>query len=286
VDAGNREIRRLPAAGGVSPWRSRLSPDGRYAAVESRSPGTSDIWLHNIDNGAAERFTLDPGEDEFPVWAPDGRSVAYTSAWTGETRRIFVKSVEAGTEPRLVRTWPRHVHLTSWSPDGKWFAATEYHPTNGLDVWAIPAGGGDPVSVKVGAGDQSDAAFSPDSRWLAYQDGGSGKSEVYVTSFPGRQVTRQISTLGGRQPRWDSSGRTLYYMTGGQVMAVSISTKDALTWSAPRPLPFAAGILSFHVSGDGRRFILDRVNPDAPQSPIRIWTSWFAELKRVVAGTK
>ena len=39
--------------------------------------------------------------------------------------------------------------------------------------------------------------FSPDGRWLAYVSDESGKDEVYVEGFPGRENKLEVSSSGG-----------------------------------------------------------------------------------------
>jgi serine/threonine-protein kinase len=66
--------------------------------------------------------------------------------------------------------------------------------------------------------------LSPDGHWLLYQSNESGQYEVYVRPFPGDGARVQISTAEGHEPLWDHSGTTLYYRTGQDVVAVSVTT--------------------------------------------------------------
>ena len=72
----------------------RLSPDGEQIAIGMRPPGNIDIWLLDLVSGDRARFTLEPEEDETPVWSSDGERLAYSAAWTGDARRVFVKPVD------------------------------------------------------------------------------------------------------------------------------------------------------------------------------------------------
>jgi len=82
-------------------------------------------------------------------------------------------------------------------------------------------------------------AFSPDSRWLAYESNASGKGEVYVRPFPppasGQGGLWPISNGGGTFPVWSPNGRDLLYQSGDQIMAVSYTVKgDAFVPEKPR----------------------------------------------------
>ena len=65
--------------------------------------------------------------------------------------------------------------------------------------------------------DETEPAFSPDGRWIAYASNESGRYEVYVRPFPGGAPSGsgkwQISTGGGFHPIWSRDGRELFYET-------------------------------------------------------------------------
>ena len=74
--------------------------------------------------------------------------------------------------------------------------------------------------------------FSPDGRWLAYSSNESGREEVYVTSFPGREQTLTVSRQGG-STRWSRDGKRLYYAptpprARAWMMAVSVRQEPEL----------------------------------------------------------
>ncbi len=258
--------------------RMAISPDGSRIAFTGRSPGTGDIWMLDTRSGEAERLTFDPAEDEYPVWSPDGNSVIYTSAHSSTTRRIFIKSIETGAQPRLLRMWPLHLHVTSsW---GNWLAAYDYHPENGLDSWAISLDGQEALPVANGPANESGAKFSPDGRWIAYASDESGRSEIYVVSFPGFESRRQVSAEGGIFPNWDGDGRSLYYLQNGRLIAHEVSTEGDFTKGHARPL-FATEAVQFSVMPGGR-FLLAEHNTQPADSPLSIIVNWFEELDRLV----
>ena len=58
-----------------------------------------------------------------------------------------------------------------------------------------------------------DLSFSRDGKWLAYASDETGRSEIYVQSFPIPGGKVLISTNGGDQPGWRGDGKELYYLT-------------------------------------------------------------------------
>jgi serine/threonine protein kinase/Tol biopolymer transport system component len=262
--------------------RMAVSPDGSRIAFTGRSPGSGDIWILDTRSGEAERLTFDPAEDEYPIWSLDGKSVIYTSAHTSTTRRIFIKGIETGAQPRLLRIWPLHLHVTSsW---GDWLAAYDYHPENGLDSWAISLDGQEALSVANGPANESGAKFSPDGRWIAYASDESGRSEIYVVSFPGFESRRQVSAEGGIFPNWDGDGRTLYYLQNGRLIAHDVNTEGDFSKGHARPL-FATEAVQFSVMPGGR-FLLAENNTRPADSPLYIIVNWYQELERLVHDIK
>jgi eukaryotic-like serine/threonine-protein kinase len=257
-----------------------LGADGHTIALTGRQRGSSDIWILNAA-GSGSRLTLDPAEDEFPVWNPRGDSIAYTSAQTGISRRIFLRDAAGEGEPKLIRTWPRHAHLTSWSPDGKWLALYDFTSLRAQDVWAFTVDGKDSVAVATGDSYQNGGTFSPDSRWLAYVSGETGGSEIFIVSFPNVGIRRQITTTGGGSPRWDASGRSLYYLSNGAMMARAVDLKHGFQAGSVRTL-FRTDAISFDVSRDGERFLLQLPSkgPDNPRVYVR--TNWFDDIRAKV----
>ncbi|HEV8149731.1 MAG TPA: protein kinase [Gemmatimonadales bacterium] len=275
VDRSGRDLGGIQPAGDVD--GIRLSPDGRRIAANVRAPSKNGIWLFGPE-GEPERLTFEEAEAEFPVWSPDGRMIAYTSALASQARQLQIREVAAGTRPRRILTWPRHLHLSSWSPDGKWLAGYDVNPTRGQDVWAIAADGSDSIPVAAGPASEAQPDFSPDGRWVAYQSDASGRFEIFIISFPDLAVKRQISTNGGQAPRWDPAGGMLYYLEGDRLWAVPMSLSSGLRLGTGQVL-FQTRARAFDVAPGGKRFILVLPNPELSPPGIQVVLDWIRELQ-------
>jgi Tol biopolymer transport system component len=162
-----------------------VSPDGRYVAVAGRPSTDAGLGVHLIDT---TRGVFTPlaiaaeGESLIdPVWAPDGRTLAYTKRRDG---RIFVASRPAfgGTE-RTLFEGDGATYIEDWSRDGKYLAVTTRVPDGHRGI-VVPIDGGKPVIVGESRGYFDELAFSPDGRWLAYDSNESERNEVYVVPLP------------------------------------------------------------------------------------------------------
>ena len=104
--------------------------------------------------------------------------------------------------------------------------------------------------------------------------------------FPGLGGKWQISTDGGKEPRWNSNGRELFFRTernATEIWAVDITTRPTFSASKPSLLFEGAYDDGYDVTADGQRFIMiqGKARPSAP-TQINIVPDWFDELKRRV----
>jgi hypothetical protein len=135
-------------------------------------------------------------------------------------------------------------------------------------VYAIRPGI-DSVATPLLTEEFSEAApvLSPDGRWLAYVSNESGRSEVYVRSFPNvRDTKRQVSTEGGVEPMWAHSGDELFYKTPArQLVAATVRTdptfavvaRQVLFTLGPR-IPNFLPVARYDVAPDDQRFLMYR----------------------------
>ncbi len=225
-----------------------LSPDGRRVVVALDRPGSSDLWLLEVERGVAGRFTSDSSFSTFPIWSPDGRTILYSS---GVPPNLFCKdSSGAGNGERCSQS-PNVQYATDWSRDGRWVLGYEIAPGTQRGLWVLPAAaGGKPAPGATPRAylrtpfNQWWGRFSPEAppRWVTYQSDETGRAEVYINSFPEPRGATRISTGGGQYPQWGAGGRELFYVSpDNKLMAVSLKMgADTVEPSTPRelfPLP-------------------------------------------------
>jgi eukaryotic-like serine/threonine-protein kinase len=254
-----------------------LSPDGRLIAITRQDGGaaTADIWVIDWAKTVSHRVTLGAGDSINPVWSPDGTRIAFTSYRKGNAD-IYVRNANAvGDETPIVES-AANESVEDWSRDGKYLAFM-YGRDAFQDIYALPFESGKPgkpFAVVEGQYQKNEPQFSKDGKWLAYtsDENEPGKFQVYVTSFPARDLKQQISTDGGGQPRWSWDGKKLYYRAAlaTRLMVVDITLGAKIESSVPRQLAPAlsaapgAGDPTRHlwsVARDGR--FLVRVPPGA-----------------------
>jgi len=266
-----------------------LSPDGRRVAVDRTVQGNRDVWLKDLARDTFTRFTFDPALDGYPVWSPDGLRIAFESKRKGGSWDIWLKpSSGAGADELLLAT-PNDEWAYDWSQDGRFLLYRMTEARTGPDLWALPVTGSDrkPVVVTNTPFTEQNGQFSPDGRWVAYDTNESGRFEIVVQSFPEPTAKWQLSTQGGRQPRWRADGKEIYFIAAdAKLMAVAVTVSGS-TLEPGNAVPlFATRIVGssftdkaqYAVSRDGR-FLINQIQQDSV-APITLIQGWDPGRKK------
>ena len=268
----DRQGKRLGVVGEPADYSNpSLSPDEKKLMV-SRMDAQSrsrDLWLFDLVSGVSSRFTFDPSDETDPVWSPDASRVAFNIVRNGVID-IYQKATAGTSEPQALLTSSQIKSAEGWSPDGRFFLYRI-----GTNLWAL-----DSSDKPTGPYAMENPAVSPNGRWVAYTSNDSGRSEVYVESFPPSNGKWQVSTAGGTEPRWRKDGRELYYISGDKLIAVEVRTDSPVFEAAlSRPL-FELHLDSLHrrsryqVADNGKRFLVNMPVDSLPSVSVAInWTA-------------
>jgi Tol biopolymer transport system component len=133
--------------------------------------------------------------------------------------------------------------------------------------------------------------FSPHGRWLAYGSDESGRFEVYVRPFPGPGGKWQVSSGGGRFPKWSRSGKELFYLSpDSKIMAATYSVSGD-SFHADKPQLWSPGqftdlgvMPNYDVHPDGKRFAVLKApateTPSGPNNKVTFILNFFEALRR------
>ncbi|MFC1724787.1 PDZ domain-containing protein [candidate division KSB1 bacterium] len=126
-----------------------------------------DIWVMPKTGGNAVQVTHSPGEESWPRFSPDGKSIAYTASYNGN-QDVYVMPALGGVPTRI--TYQSHVdRMVDWHPDGKrilFASGRESGRQSFRQFYLVSKEGGLPEKLKVPYGEL--AAYSPDGNYLAY----------------------------------------------------------------------------------------------------------------------
>jgi eukaryotic-like serine/threonine-protein kinase len=259
----------------------RLSPDGKRLAVamDEQTTGTADLWIVDFANpGTPVRMTAHAGSEFQPAWSPDGKSLAFSADWNGAAN-LYVQPDDPDKEPvamgRLVAS-PQFV--TDWSADGRTILFDSIAIQQGWHLWVVDEQTKDPHPLTNSAFRESNGAFSPDGKWLAYCSTESEQSEVYVRPFGTSGTSKRISSDGGDQPRWRRDGKELFYWDRqNALMAASVDLAGPAASLQKTETLFHLGDVNridYDVAPDGQRFLIGVASHESQTPPDHVITGW------------
>ncbi len=199
-----------------------------------------DLWTVARAGGLATRLTSHEGSELFPKLSPDGRTVAFTAEYDGNTDAYTVP-VEGGEPVRL--TWhPLPDQVAEWYPDGRDIllrsrrasALLRYDrflkvPARGGFEETLPLPTGGYASLSPDGGQIAFVSPSYDNRtWKRYRGGDA--PQIWTHDFR-RNVSEKITDWPGPNewPMWHD--RTIYYASdrGGRTVNLWAYDLDART---------------------------------------------------------
>ena len=299
--AGKVEPLPLPPLPYLHP---RMSPDGTQLAFVTDDGKDAIIWIYDLKRGGPPRRLTFEGRSLYPVWTPDGVSIAYQSERDGNRGLLMQRADGSGTPERITPASQGITHTPgSWTPDGKTlvFSATATSADSG--IWTVSLEGErKPKRLIEGSSSVrfSNPSFAPNGHWLAYTSSlGNGPPQLFVQPFPLTGAKFQAPSSIGGNTAWSRDGKQLLYDVGatGGIVAVDIRTTPGGTISFGEPVPFAfpgfvnlsAASRNYDITSDGKQFVYvrDAANPEdrsgaRPPGQINIVLNWFEELKNRV----
>jgi len=208
---------------------------------------------------------------------------------------LYVKSANGATEEKkLFDAWALFTRAETWTPDGSALVFNTLTRATGLDLWLYPMkGDGKPKPLLQTRFNESNANISPDGHWISYRSNETGRSEMYVRSFPDMGVKVRISddALGTMDAgvlfwtEWSRDGKEIVFPgTDAQtVVSVTVSTAGGFHAEPPRAL-FRLPLTSYNtmlvtVPGGGK-FLLFGADAGAIPTAHTVILNWTALLSQ------
>jgi Tol biopolymer transport system component/tRNA A-37 threonylcarbamoyl transferase component Bud32 len=264
-----------------------LSPDGKAIAVALTRDGRRDVWIKRLPTGPFSRLTFSDTSSGRPAWSADGKDVYYIVDRTGSgVGPVYARRSDGTGTPRLV-TRADDIGQVTASRDGRWLVLrTAPAPPATPDILGLRVGDSVPVPLVATPATELFPALSPDGHWLAYSSDESGAAEIYVRPFPETAAAKwQVSTAGGTQPVWSSTGRELLYVNGKtEMVSAEIQPGTTFAVGAQRILfsaqQFAATgpVPGYSLSPDNKQFMALREGEAGQPGELVVAENWVQQL--------
>ncbi len=174
-----------------------------------------DLWVANTDGSQPRRLTVDEGIEATPFFSPDGKWIAFSAQYDGNTD-VYIIPTEGGIPKRLT-FHPAPDAVRGFTPDGKsvLFASPRTTYSNRYaQLFTVPVAGGTETLLEIP--NAYHATYSPDGSMLAYTPipdafkqwkhyRGGSIATIYLFSFADKSVVKIPKPDGGcndTQPIW------------------------------------------------------------------------------------
>ena len=268
-DEQQPQLYLIPVDGGEA--RQLTDLEGEFSSFEWSPQGDRLVIQFRADEPAAEERE----DEELGVvyrhferifYARDGRGYLPKARW-----HLWTVDAESGEAQQLTEGDVFDEINPTWSPDGERITFCSNHSDqpdldpDAVDLFVIPAEGGEAQHIPTPIGQKRLPAFSPEGHRLAYigQEGRSDwwkDQDLWIVPVDGSESARALTAdadfnvaantlndIGGSrlmQPTWSPDGKTLYvqasYHGSTTLQAIDVAEETA------RPVVGAGGVVGAH----------------------------------------
>lgn len=253
----------------------------------------NDIWVVAKDGGLAYRLSSPPGEETFPRFSPDGKSIVFSGNYDGNTDIYTIPTMGGAVHRLTYHGFPDRV--LDWYPDGKQILFASFRESGRLrynQLFAVGRTGGMAKKLPIPYGefgsiseDGRTLAYIPISRdfrtWKRYRGGMAPDIWLFnLKTFASENITRHSAS--DSQPMWH--GDKLYYLSDrGQYKRHNIWVYDLKAKTHKQVTRFKQYDIHFPAIGPeeivfeagGLLYLLDLSNHQAREVKIQLVTDNF-----------
>jgi len=236
-----------------------------FARAGGVVPGTMQLFIAASDGSDERPLLTAPHDDYDAVWAPDGKSIVFTSDRNGSGDLFRVNADGSGLTQ--LTTDPAYDDQAAFSPDGKQLVFVSTRGGGYANIWTLDIATKRAKALTSGQGGDYRPAWSPDGKWIAFSSGhgitppfSEGRwerlqvAEIYLIRPDGSGM-KKVTSAGGfcGSPKWMSDSRRLvaYCSTGQQTMDLRRSVPEPGSQSRLVSIDISNGTLTDVAAGPG-----------------------------------
>jgi tricorn protease len=218
---------------------TRMLSEPAVSATKIAFIYAGDLWTSDLNGANLRRLTADVGPESSPAFSPDGKWIAFSAQYEGNTD-VYVVSAEGGVPKRL--TWhPGADVVQGFTPDGKrilFASPRSVYTGRYTQLFTVPVEGGPEEPLPIPHADR--AAYSPDGKriaynplsprflqWKRYRGGAVSQVWIYdVATHAIEKVPQPAGRANDAGPAW--IGDTVYFRSDrdGELNLYAYDTKS------------------------------------------------------------
>jgi TolB protein len=256
---------RLYTSANHPPFYLYWSPDSQYISFLTQEDAGLALRLASAD-GSGDARVLERGAPFYWSWSPEGKElfmhIGGARHFSGDAHMAILSS-QPNASPAMLDDAPASFQAPAWSPDGERILYAGEDESGGQALYLRGRAGG-AVEKLVDVSGSVGFNWSPDGRWIAYQQiapGNAPLGDVFLMPAPG-------ATLPGGRTGSDESGAD----GGVQVRQVSRDLTVAFFWS-PDSTRLALLVPSLEDSPATHGGSLSAPLPQEPQLVLHWWVA-------------
>ena len=170
-----------------------------FGLVENRP--VKEIYLADYDGANPRRVTVSRSLNTNPAWAPDGRSIGYTS-WVSGFPDVVVSHLFEGRMAKPVQGDSRRQNfLPAFSPDGRRVAFNSNRDDNS-DIYVANVDGTGVLRLTNHPAIDTSPTWSPNGQQIAFTSDRTGTPQIYVVGADGTGLRRLTYESYCDRPTW------------------------------------------------------------------------------------
>lgn len=209
----------------------------------------------HVDGNGLTNLTNNPARDVDPVWAPDGKRIAFESDRNG-FMQIYVMNADGSNVIQLTNDKADHIMSLNnnrslaapWSPDGNQLAILQKADAEKWMLYALDINNGTKTSLVNELGIYSHATWSPDGKHVAFISNDSQNvslNNIYVVNADGSNLTEVTQNLPKEEiPNgffapdyyWSRDGQSIFFVASNMdyiaQSGVVGDSNDVYNWKA------------------------------------------------------
>ena len=176
--------------------------DGERIRGPVADRGVSNIYMSDYDGARQQRVTISKALDIAPVWAPNGRMIAFSTWRSGFQDILVLFPYGDGVMQNPTKgTSDRQNYLPAWSPDGEKLAFTSNRDGN-AEIYVMNRDGSGIQRLTNHPSIDVTPTWSPTGTQIAFTSDRTGSPQIYIVSTDGtglQQITRESNC---DRPTW------------------------------------------------------------------------------------